>query len=206
MGFFGYQHQRSTTNADSLTSVSPGQSMYGGNHGALSLCAVYACIKAIAESGACLPLEIKTLDDDGNVVTVKDHPLTQLLAKPNGYQTRSQLVKYLLSSICLRGNAYAVIGWKNGQIDSLSPLHPDFVLPYWSKGRVWYDCIIDHKRQVLYGDEILHFRGDYFATGANGGLLGLAPLDTCVNAVGISLGADTFANGFFKSEPLFLAW
>src|SRR5436190_13883047 len=98
------------------------------NLSALSLSAVYACVKVNSESLAQLPLILYRRKADGGKERATDHPLYRLLRRaPNRWQTAYEFVEMMQGHVELRGNAYAYIvsSPRNGEILELIPLHPD---------------------------------------------------------------------------------
>ena len=58
---------------------------------AMTLSAVFACVKILVESVATLPLQMFKINKDGTRTQIKDHDLIRLLNnKPNRYQTRDR--------------------------------------------------------------------------------------------------------------------
>jgi hypothetical protein len=76
---------------------------------ALQSAVVYACVKCISEDVAGLDCVIRRRLAGGGWVIDRTHPLNALLRKPNRFQSRFQFWCYVLSSYCLRGNAFVVI-------------------------------------------------------------------------------------------------
>lgn len=161
--------------------------------------AVYACVAAISETVASLPLILyrRTSDDDSD--RAKDHPLYKVLHDiPNAEQTALEFREYMQGSVLLRGNAYARIvrGW-DGQVRELWPLHPDRVSVLRVGDKVGYEYT-DRKGTVhrYLQDEVFHLRhraGDDY-------LLGVSPIAAAKEVVGLAIserehGTATFTNG-----------
>lgn len=73
---------------------------------AMTLSAVFACVKILVESVATLPLQMFQLKSDGTRIQVKDHDVIRLLYnKPNRYQTRVEFFEQLMLNL-VAGNAY----------------------------------------------------------------------------------------------------
>ncbi len=72
---------------------------------AMTLSAVFACVKILVESVATLPLQMFKLNSDGSRTIVKDHPVIQLLSnKPNRYQTSIEFLEQFMLNL-VAGNA-----------------------------------------------------------------------------------------------------
>lgn len=93
---------------------------------AQSVSAVYACVSAISETVASLPLILYKRDGEDRTVA-NNHPLYSILHdQANEFQTALEFRELMMSWVLLRGNAYArVVRDLNGQVRELIPLSPD---------------------------------------------------------------------------------
>ena len=82
---------------------------------AMRIATVYSCVRLIADTIGTLPIHIKRRLPDGSRVTVYDHPIARLLAKPNPYMGRIDLLRTIVGSEELRGNGYGVISQRDGR-------------------------------------------------------------------------------------------
>ncbi|BAM29078.1 portal protein [Xanthomonas phage CP1] len=90
---------------------------------AMSLDAVQACVKLIAQSIAAMPLYLYRKTPDGRKEAV-NHPLYDLLlAAPNSSQTAFEFFECILTAMLLHGNAYVRKLMSNGKIESLQFMH-----------------------------------------------------------------------------------
>ncbi len=79
---------------------------------------VYRCVRLIAEAAAAAPLRISP----------DDHPLAQLLAKPNPEQTQLELIEAFYGHLQVAGNAYLeAVSFDDGPPRELYVLRPDRV-------------------------------------------------------------------------------
>src|SRR5690606_33583481 len=79
-------------------------------HLAENLSTVFACVQAIAETMAMLPVLVYRKGADGARMQDLDHPVARLFSgEPNEQQTGAELVEMLTAHCLLRGNAYAEI-------------------------------------------------------------------------------------------------
>ena len=168
-------------------------------HSAEGLSAVCACVSAIAETIASLPLQLyKRTDNDGRD-TAKDHPLYRVLHdQPNEIQTALEFREQMTAAMLLRGNAYArIIRGTDGQVRQLLPLAPDRVnVLYLDNGRIGYE-ITDRAGKVdrLVQDDVFHLRHR-----TDDGVLGVSPIARCKQVLELAIaerdhGVDTFRNG-----------
>jgi HK97 family phage portal protein len=92
---------------------------------------VYACIAIIAQEIARLPLSFFIEQPDGSRQKLPDSWIGRVLRRPNSYQTRSDFWLFMIRSLLLDGNAYA-LAQRNGrgEVMALHPRHPQMVWPY----------------------------------------------------------------------------
>ena len=162
-----------------------------------SLSAVYACVSAISETIAGLPLILyKRTDDDGRE-RAKAHPLYRVLHdQPNDRQTALEFREQMQAAVLLRGNAFAEIERDHaGQVVALIPLTSVSVLQL-ASGRMAYE-VTDGKGAVrrLLQEEVFHLRHR-----SDNGLVGVAPITASRETVQLALaerehGTATFNNG-----------
>lgn len=160
--------------------------------------AVYACIQAISETTASLPLILFKRDGDDRE-RASDHPLYRVLHDmANPEQTALEFREYMQACVLLRGNAFARIvrGW-DGQVRELWPLPADVSVMRLDSGRLAYEYT-DRKGTVhrLLADEVLHLRHRL----GDDGVLGISPIAAARGVVELALsesehGVNTFRNG-----------
>lgn len=171
----------------------------GGNltpGAAESLSAVYACVSAISETIASLPLILyKRTGEDREKAT--EHPLYRVLHdQPNDIQTALEFREQMQAAVLLRGNAYAeIIRDYAGQVVALVPLLNVNVLLL-DNGRLSYE-VSDNKGKVrrLLQEEVFHLRHR-----SDNGILGISPITASRETVQLAMserdhGNSTFTNG-----------
>ncbi len=107
---------------------------------AQSVSAVYACVQAIAETTASLPLILfKRAGEDR--LRASEHPLYAVLHDmANPEQTALEAREYLQACVLLRGNAFArIVRGMDGQVRELWPMSPDRVTVLRAAGKLAYD-------------------------------------------------------------------
>ena len=172
-------------------SITPGR--------AESLSTVYACVSAISETIASLPLILYRRTPDDGRERAPDHPLYRVLhEQPNELQTALEFREMMTAMVLLRGNAHAeIIRGNDGQVIALVPLMPDRVITLQlDNGRLAYD-VTDTKGKVrrLLQEEVFHLRHR-----SDNGLVGVAPITASRETVQLALaerdhGNSTFTNG-----------
>lgn len=169
---------------------------------AMRATAVYACVQYLARSIAAMPLILYRRRADGGKERDHEHPLARVLHdQPNGWQTAFEFRAMLQAHLSLRGNAYARIVSANGvPVAALVPLHPDRVrpLPRRVNGRLAYEhWPVEGGREILLQEEVLHLRG--LSLSADG-VLGLSPIDSLREAVGLALAAEAYGARFYRNN------
>lgn len=162
---------------------------------ALTVSAVYGCVRVISEAIASLPLRIMERTEEGRQVA--DHPLNSVFRIPNSIQTGYEMREFIGSSLCLRGNSYAQkIRSRRGQTGELIPLYPHLVKPEKdSRGRLIFDYQETGSTRVFQQDEIWRIAGL-----STNGVTGLSPIGLARESIGLALaleehGAKLFKNG-----------
>lgn len=141
---------------------------------ALSVSAVYACIRLTAETVAALPFDLYQLDEQGQRLgRARDHALARLLRhRPNRHQTRVEFWEQVVLNLCSSGNAYILKGLSAGELVSLTPINSGGVTPVLlDSGRLEYRTFDAAGNPISYAQEqVWHIR--LFGNG----LIGLSPL------------------------------
>lgn len=125
---------------------------------------------------------------------VTDHPLAELLARPNPRTTRYRLLNDLVHDMCIYDTAY----WlkvKGPGTFGLVRLPPRMVTP---KGESWlapdyFEVRGDRGRQTITPEQIVHFRG----YSPSGDLAGTPPMEALRQAL-----AEGFEAGQMRSQVL----
>ena len=153
---------------------------------AMTLSAVFACIKILTESVATLPLQMFQLKSDGTRVQVKDHDVIRLLYnKPNRYQTRVEFFEQLMLNL-VAGNAYIKKDYVWKKLVSLQVINSGSVDPsIRDDGTPLYKCRLGSKTVEYTDKEIWHIK--LFGTG----FVGMSPIAYGAQSIGIGLaGSD----------------
>jgi len=92
--------------------------------------AVVACLNVLATSFAEPKVKVCYESNDGDQEVVKQHPVTQLLERPNPFTSGNLLAHYIVTALSAHGDAFL---YKNrnsdGNVVELVPLMPDMVEP-----------------------------------------------------------------------------
>lgn len=162
---------------------------------ALSLSAVWACVRRESELVGALPLQVFERQANGSRVPVQND-LWQLLAvSPNAGQTAFEFWQGSTAQARLRGNAVAekVYLGRNPVPVSLQPL-PTCEPRLNSDGVIVYRYIDRGKEYELPADKVFHLRG---FGGGNG--IGLSAVKYGANSMGAALAADEAAGSVYAN-------
>ena len=160
--------------------------------------AVYACVSAISETIASLPLILYRRDGEGRS-PAPEHALYSVLHdQANEHQTALEFREWMQAAVLLRGNAYArIIRGMDGQVRELLPLSPDRVQVLRVADKIAYD-FTDAKGVVhrLLSGEVLHLRH----RAGDDAVLGVSPISAAKGVVELAIaeadhGTATFRNG-----------
>ena len=163
-----------------------------------SVSAVYACVSAISETIASLPLILYRRTGDDGRERAKDHPLYKVLHdSPNGTQTALEFREQMQAAVLLRGNAYAeVIRGNDGQVRELLPLQPDRVqVLKLDNGRLAYEVFDDRGgRRRLLQEEVFQLRHR-----SADGALGVSPIAAAREVVELAIAEREHGNATFRN-------
>lgn len=158
---------------------------------------VYACVRAIAQAAASVPLGVWRRGDDGRRWPADPRePLGRLLQRVNPRQSFAEVIEATIIGLELSGNAYwAVERDGRGMVAELWPMRPDRVKiipgPHLVEGYV-YEA--NGRRVAFKPDEVLHFR--YFSPADD--FYGLSPLTAAADSIATDLFATAYNQSFFR--------
>ena len=165
---------------------------------AQSVSAVYACVQAIAETTASLPLILFRRGEDGDRERAADHPLYRVLHDmANPEQTALEFREYMQAAVLLKGNAFArIVRGYDGQVRELWPLNPDNVQVRRTPSGLVYEHSKEGVLTRLLSHEVLHLRHRL----GDDGVLGVSPIAAARGVVELAIaenehGRNTFTNG-----------
>jgi len=176
-----------------MLSAAPGSSPVTTSN-ALSVADAYACVRALADAAASLPLIAYRRTTTGR--SRLDGRTAELLRTPAPATTQAGLIGQLVLHLNVHGNAY--LGkFRNaaGEVDQLALLSPERVVPEIRAGRPMYVVLDGRGGRTLHGTEdVVHVRGL-----TTDGLIGLSPVRQCRVALGLSQQLTEHAAAFFAN-------
>ena len=171
---------------------------------AITLAAVYACIKVLSETIASLPLNLyKRVGTNKEPAT--EHPLYPLFAdQPNSYMTSYELRENLVANINYHGNAYQQKVERAGYTRELIPLMSDKMAPGMAGGKKTYTYTTNGEPKIFRASKIWHTMNASASTTLSGdapeGVVGVSPIVAAREAIGSALAADEYAARYFANN------
>ena len=166
---------------------------------ALTVSAVFACVRVIAETVASLPLVIYRRTGENAKTRAYGERIYEILHdQPNEWQTSLEWREMTTAHCSLRGNGYSWIqDGIRGAVDQLIPLHPDrMVVEQLPSRRLRYRYRWpDGREQVFVQDEIYHLRGL-----SSDGVTGLSVVSYAKETIGLALASEGYAARMFQSD------
>lgn len=163
--------------------------------GALRIADAWACIRALADAAASLPLHAYRRVPGGRERV--ENPAAELLRRPAPAVTQSGLIGQLVTHLNLYGNAFLGLYRDGGEIAQLGLLHPDTMSVEVKGGRPLYTYAdpVSGARQTLTTADVIHVR----ALSADG-IMGLSPIRQAREALGLSRALTEHAARFFEND------
>lgn len=154
---------------------------------AMTVSAVFASSRILAETVASLPLTMYAKNADGSRAIIENHALIKLLKfRPNRRQTRIEFFEQFMLNLVSSGNAYCLRGYLNKELVSLQVINSGSIQPELLPGGdvVYHWTKSDGLRVTKSEAEIWHVH--LFGTG----IVGLSPLVAAGKSIGIALAGD----------------
>lgn len=166
---------------------------------ALGSTAVWCANQVLCDSVAMLPLKVYLRRADGGRRKTPDtsHPLYALLHdEPNPEQTSFEFRWWMQANLNIRGNAYAWIERaRGGRVLALWPLLAAHMeVDGDLRNGLRYRYRGDGREWVIPQEDVLHLRGPW-----RDGLVGLAGLRQCADALSVGVAQDRYAAAFYRN-------
>lgn len=163
---------------------------------ALTILAVYAAVRMIAEGMGSLPVKAYRKDASGVATPMKSAPDWLDRPNPGLNLSRQDVISQALVSLLLRGNAYIFILREGFRIVGLEVLNPDAVTVRRSPLRASLIYTVDG--MDYSGDDILHIRGLTLP----GEILGLDPITYAAHTLGTGIAAQEYGANYMENAAL----
>ncbi|WP_449461007.1 phage portal protein [Streptococcus suis] len=164
---------------------------------AMTMSAVYSCVRILSETLASLPLHIYEISETGTTKALL-HPLYKVLHdEPNPEMTSFIFRETLMTHLLLWGNAYAqIIRNGKGEVIGLYPLMPDKMKVDRDEDKeiIYYYQSTDGVKVSLSSQDVLHIPGLGFD-----GLVGYSPIAMAKNAIGMAIATEEYGSKFFAN-------
>ena len=158
--------------------------------GALSISAVWACVRILSDTVGTLPIHLYKRTETGREKVSSS--LSLLLSRPNEYSGRFALMQHLMIGCTLWGNGYArIYRDKHYRPERIELLHPTDIEP-----------ILTHDDHLFYRDktglflppeDIIHLKGV-----STNGYKGLSPIQVHRSNLGLGISAQMYGERFFN--------
>lgn len=186
---------------NSLGNYSPNWFQLGwdtGNRTAkLSSPTVYTCVGVISQEISRLDMFEYKIKPNGARERQMQSAAARVMQRPNNYQTKSDFFIYLVSSLLLEGNGYAVVERDNrNAVSALHPQDPTNVVPHQVSGtREVYYQIGSSSDYMVPSRDMLHLR---VFTGGDM-IIGITPLQSLGAPIALSQNIQNQSASFFDN-------
>ena len=160
---------------------------------ALSITAVYAAVRVIAETLAALPLKVYKDSEDGTRQEFRENTLWRLLHnEPNSEMSSYTFREVMTGNALTHGNGYAeIVRDGAGRPAELWPLLPDNMDIQIDGGELFY---VYDQRVVLKPSQILHIKSY-----SSDGIIGKSPIRLAREALGLTVAAEKMGGERFSN-------
>lgn len=161
---------------------------------AMGLPAVWRAVNFLAESIGSLPFYLYQNVGEDQRREAREHSLYGVLRyAANPYTTAMEFWSWLQGQAVVFGNGYALIErGTNGAVTALWQRDARYMRVEVKNGRILYVWEFNGQTKTYRPDQIFHYRGF-----SDDGLMGLSPIGTCANAVGLAQALQDFASSYF---------
>ena len=199
-GLFGIREKRSEEDSSSSGFYGDGSLLFGSlsnaQYGGMNIPALFACTQLISDGVASLPIVVKKKSARGKTSVVKNHPVGDLFDDKNNILTKFDILKLIVQSVILRGNAFVYIERTNeGLPKGLRFLESSDVTIVYTKERneLYYQVPMLGKMRVKPSD-MLHFKKNTYD-----GVHGISLLNFAKRTISIASATDNQSESFFKN-------
>jgi HK97 family phage portal protein len=161
---------------------------------AMTVPAVYACVRILSQDVARCTPTLYERQKDGSRAVLSNHPISRLLRRPNRAQTWFEFSRDLMAAYLLRGNGYAaILRDRYGAPEELILVNPDAVMVLEAADGQWFYnvnriglfqiAMLRDLPVAIPAEDILHLRGLSFNM-----LIGASTIGLARDAIGMAMG------------------
>ena len=163
---------------------------------AFGLSAFFACIQAISQDFAKLPIKVIQTRQDGGKDTLRDHPIAALVGdSPNGEMSPNTWKMVTQSQVLGWGNGFAEITRDlAGRPQRLDIIHPDRVTAAREGGELLYTIQGGSDAVVKHSSDIIHIRG------MGGELMGWSIVQLGANSLASAISKQDYTRSYFANH------
>lgn len=163
---------------------------------AMKIATVYRCVNVIADSIAMLPFQPFKTDSKGYKKMMINTPLYSILnCNPNKRMTRFTMIKTLITSMLLDGNAYLYIERENGNVKALHYIPPQLITINPPQNIVDpLSYTITGFREPISADDMIHIKNFSYD-----GIVGISTLKHGANVINLATYEENSASGFYSN-------
>ena len=161
-----------------------------------NLSTVQACVAVTASTLASLDAYVYRQGPDGRT-EAPTHPVSRLIAQPNGLQSWPDFIEWITAQVLLYGNAVAVIDWDGaGRPTALRPVPWQMVaVSLLPAGRIAYDVTDSQGKRSRYLDgEVFHLKDR-----SDDGMVGRSRISRAPEVIGAALGLQEFSGAMWRN-------
>jgi len=163
---------------------------------AMAIPAVFACVRVLSESCGALPLITYQRGTDGTKERARKHNLYKILHdQPNPFMDAISFFELMVAHAALRGNAFARVERRDGEVIALWPLLPQNMVIKVENGKLIYEYAVDGKTEIYSYKDVLHIKGLTFD-----GVVGLSPLALLRETIGRAQAINEYSGKYFAND------
>jgi HK97 family phage portal protein len=167
---------------------------------AMTVPAVYGCVRIISQDVARCRATLYEQQKDGSRAVITDHPISRILKRPNRVQTWYEFCRDLMAAFLLRGNGYAaILRDRRGDPVELVLINPDAVMVLEAADGEWFYnvnriglfqiAMLADLPVAIPAEDIFHLRGISFNM-----LIGASTIGLARDAIGLAMGQSQQAS------------
>ncbi len=177
--------------------------VYVDHDSVMQIAAAYACVRIISETVGSLPRHTFRRLEKGRE-KVRNHPVAQVMDRPNSWQSPMEFFEALTAHACLTGNGYAQVYRGTRGALSLEVIPPrKMKVERANDGGPRYLVTVKGGQQEVSRDDVIHVRGLALSDDM---LTGLSPVTYHRETLGLAKVMDQYTARTFGKGLSMRAW